>query len=114
MAPKQKGNVTLRKTTIRPVEEEEVKISPNEFILKTIAVGLQDSIEIGAPSKGGAMKCYIDASQPDVAREKLRNLARLRISATMYASAETPEQLEHYIQEEDKLLRKKEGSATSK
>lgn len=45
---------------------------------------LPDSIEIGTPSKGGAVKVYIDASNPLVAKVKIAQAMELR----QYAEAE--------------------------
>lgn len=38
----------------------------------------QDSIEIGSASKGGAIKCYGDASKPDEFEARLRAMIKLR------------------------------------
>ena len=37
-----------------------------------------DSIEIGAPSKGGAVKVYLDASRPEEAKKKIEEAMKLR------------------------------------
>ena len=38
----------------------------------------QDSIEIGTPGKGGAIKVYGDFSQPDEFEKRIRDAVRLR------------------------------------
>lgn len=47
-----------------------------------------DSIEIGTPSKGGALKVYFDATHPDSARAKIDNAIALRA----YMNAQCTEQ----------------------
>jgi hypothetical protein len=51
-----------------------------EVIVKKIIEGLvfQDSIEIGTPGKGGAIKIYGDFSQPDEFEKRIRDAVRLR------------------------------------
>ena len=41
----------------------------------------KDSIEVGTPSKGGAVKIYINANKPDEARQKIKNALDLRVFA---------------------------------
>lgn len=43
-----------------------------------------DSIEIGSPSKGGAIKIYGDFSKPEVFRDKINNAKEIR----QYANAQ--------------------------
>ena len=38
----------------------------------------QDSIELGTPAKGGGIKVYFDASNPELAKEKILNAIKLR------------------------------------
>ena len=40
-----------------------------------------DSIELGTPSKGGAIKCYGDFNNLDAFKAKLSNAAKLRTHA---------------------------------
>ncbi|HQN89497.1 MAG TPA: hypothetical protein PLK36_06465 [Methanoregulaceae archaeon] len=51
-----------------------------EVIVKKIIEGpvFQDSIEIGTPGKGGAIKVYGDFSQPDEFEKRIRDAVRLR------------------------------------
>ena len=51
-----------------------------EVILKKIIEGpvFQDSIEIGTPGKGGAIKVYGDFSQPDEFEKRIQDAVRLR------------------------------------
>ena len=51
-----------------------------EVIVKKIIEGpvFQDSIEIGTPGKGGAIKVYEDFSQPDEFEKRIRDAVRLR------------------------------------
>ena len=51
-----------------------------EVIVKKIVEGpvFQDSIEIGTPGKGGAIKVYGDFSQPDEFEKRIREAVRLR------------------------------------
>ena len=51
-----------------------------EVIVKKIIEGpaFQDSIEIGTPGKGGAIKIYGDFSQPDEFEKRIRDAVRLR------------------------------------
>ena len=51
-----------------------------EVIVKKIIEGpaFQDSIEIGTPGKGGALKIYGDFSQPDEFEKRIRDAVRLR------------------------------------
>jgi len=51
-----------------------------EVIVKKIIEGpaFQDSIEIGTPGKGGAIKVYGDFSQPDEFEKRIRDAIRLR------------------------------------
>ena len=51
-----------------------------EVIVKKIIEGpvFQDSIEIGTPGKGGAIKVYGDYSQPDDFEKRIRDAVRLR------------------------------------
>jgi len=51
-----------------------------EVIVKKIIEGpaFQDSIEIGTPGKGGAIKVYGDFSQPDEFENRIRDAVRLR------------------------------------
>jgi len=51
-----------------------------EVIVKKIIEGpvFQDSIEIGTPGKGGAIKVYGDFSQPDEFEKRIQDAVRLR------------------------------------
>jgi len=51
-----------------------------EVIVKKIIEGpvFQDSIEIGTPGKGGAIKVYGDFSQPDEFEKRIRDAVLLR------------------------------------
>ena len=51
-----------------------------EVIVKKIIEGpaFQDSIEIGTPGKGGAIKIYGDFSQPGEFEKRIRDAVRLR------------------------------------
>jgi hypothetical protein len=51
-----------------------------EVIVKKIIEGpaFQDSIEIGTPGKGGAIKIYGDFSQPNEFEKRIRDAVRLR------------------------------------
>jgi len=51
-----------------------------EVIVKKIHEGpaFQDSIEIGTPGKGGAIKVYGDCSQLDEFEKRIRDAVRLR------------------------------------
>ena len=51
-----------------------------EVIVKKTIEGpaFQDSIEIGTPGKGGALKIYGDFSQPDEFEKRIRDAVRLR------------------------------------
>ena len=51
-----------------------------EVIVKKIIEGpaFQDSIEIGTPGKGGAIKVYGDFSQPEEFEKRIRDAVRLR------------------------------------
>jgi len=51
-----------------------------EVIVKKVIEGpaFQDSIEIGTPGKGGAIKVYGDFSQPDEFEKRIRDAVRLR------------------------------------
>jgi hypothetical protein len=51
-----------------------------EVIVKKIIEGpvFQDSIEIGTPGKGGAIKVYGDFSQPDEFEKRMWDAVRLR------------------------------------
>ena len=51
-----------------------------EVIVKKIIEGpaFQDSIEIGTPGKGGAIKIYGDFRQPDEFEKRIRDAVRLR------------------------------------
>ncbi|MGV8087442.1 MAG: hypothetical protein ACP5NU_00080 [Methanomicrobiales archaeon] len=51
-----------------------------EVIVKKIIEGpvFQDSIEIGTPGKGGAIKIYGDFSQPDEFEKRIQDAVRLR------------------------------------
>ena len=51
-----------------------------EVIVKKIIEGsaFQDSIEIGTPGKGGAIKIYGDFGQPDEYEKRIRDAVRLR------------------------------------
>ena len=51
-----------------------------EVIVKKILEGpaFQDSIEIGTPGKGGAIKVYGDFSQLDEFENRIRDAVRLR------------------------------------
>jgi len=51
-----------------------------EVIVKKIIEGsaFQDSIEIGTPGKGGAIKIYGDFGQPDEFEKRIRDAVRLR------------------------------------
>ncbi len=51
-----------------------------EVIVKKIIEGpaFQDSIEIGTPGKGGAIKVYGDFSQPNEFEKRIRDAVRLR------------------------------------
>jgi hypothetical protein len=37
-----------------------------------------DSLEIGTPSKGGAIKVYCDFMQPDICKQKIDNAIEVR------------------------------------
>jgi len=41
----------------------------------------KDSIEIGTPGKGGAVKVYVDFSDPEKAMQKIRNAFEVRRQA---------------------------------
>ncbi|OPY44059.1 MAG: hypothetical protein A4E42_01094 [Methanoregulaceae archaeon PtaU1.Bin222] len=51
-----------------------------EVIVKKIIEGpaFQDSIEIGTPGKGGAIKVYGDFSQPEEFEKRIRDAVSLR------------------------------------
>ena len=51
-----------------------------EVIVKKIIEGpaFQDSIEVGTPGKGVAIKVYGDFSQPDEFENRIRDAVRLR------------------------------------
>ena len=51
-----------------------------EVIVKKIIEGpvFQDSVEIGTPGKGGAIKIYGDFSQPDEFEKRIQDAVRLR------------------------------------
>jgi len=51
-----------------------------EVIVKKIIEGpaFQDSIEIGTPGKGGAIKVYGDFGQPEEFEKRIRDAVRLR------------------------------------
>ena len=59
---------------------------PIEYIkeIKTIVVEhretgkMQDSLEIGTPAKGGAIKVYCDFSHPEEAKKKIDEAVKLR------------------------------------
>jgi len=55
-----------------------------EVIVKKIVEGpaFQDSIEIGTPGKGGAIKVYGDFSQPEEFEKRIRDAVRLRKMTT--------------------------------
>jgi len=43
-----------------------------------------DSIELGSPSKGGKIKVYGNASDPQAFREKIENIINLKYYAEVY------------------------------
>jgi len=55
--------------------EEVIHIHRNE------GPAYQDSIEIGSASKGGAIKCYGDASKPEEFEKRLKAMILLRFMA---------------------------------
>lgn len=41
----------------------------------------QDSVEIGTPSKGGALKIYFNAADPEDAKKRVSNAFQVRVFA---------------------------------
>lgn len=52
---------------------------PDDLVRALVRAATEkDSLEIGAPSKGGSVKIYFDLNDLDAAKEKIRNAAEAR------------------------------------
>ena len=60
-----------------PKKMEEKKIVIVEHVHKNEGL-LQDSLEIGTPSKGGAIKLYVDFGKPELTKKKIDEAIKQR------------------------------------
>lgn len=64
---------------VAKVVDENVKMAHGHAVSTTHHVNDRpDSIEIGTPAKGGAIKVYGDSASPDAFRERIDEMVKLR------------------------------------
>lgn len=73
MRNSQKNLLTSRTKTVRTMPEETVELHTHLHRTE-----FSDSIDIGAPSRGGAVKVYFNAGNPDEAKQRIKAAIDLR------------------------------------
>jgi len=88
----------VKETISRPVIETAAPVAPAPLVVVPPARASDavirnitehpDSLEIGTPGKGGALKIYFDSSDPVDAEQRIRNALALRDLANRISSGE--------------------------